>query len=250
MKNLSLVFILALLAIPALRPAEDGAPRSLTAAQIVEQNISARGGLAAWRAVDSMTIVGKIALGKSDPQVSFVLNVKRPRKARIEVRFNGETAIHLYDGQNAWKLMPFLDRYEVEPYPSQEMNEAPAGLDLDGPLMDYEAKGAFLELEGMDKVEDREAYRLRLTTKDGTVRHIWVDAQTFLDAKVDATPRRFNGQLHSMATYYRDYKLVQGLMIPHLFETVLEGVTQTEKVTIESVAINPKLDDKLFTKPE
>jgi hypothetical protein len=27
-------------------------------------------------------------------------------------------------------------------------------------------------------------------------------------------------------------------------------VTQTEKVSIEEVAINPKLDDKLFMKPE
>ena len=247
----SLVLILTLLcAASAMRWEENGALAQLTAAQIVEKNILARGGLAAWHAVDSVIMSGKISLGKNQPQVSFVLDVKRPRKARMEVRFNGESAVHIYDGQNAWKIMPFLDRYDVEPYPSQEMNDAPAGLDLDGPLMDYEAKGTFVELEGTDRVENSQAYRLRLTMKDGTVRRTWIDRATFLEVKVDAAPRRFNGRLHAVATYYRDYKNVQGLMIPHVFETALEGVAQTEKVTIEDVVINPKLDDKLFTRPE
>lgn len=251
MTKVSLVLILTLLCSPpALRRQEDGAPAYLTPAQIVENSIVARGGRAAWHSVDSLIMTGRISLGKTEPQVSFVLDVKRPRKARMEVRFNNETAIHVYDGQNAWRIMPFLDRYEVEPYPSQEMNDAPAGLDLDGPLMDYEAKGTFVELEGTDLVDNGKAFRLRLTMKDGTVRRVWIDSITFLEVKVDAAPRRFNGKLHSVATYYRDYRRVQGLMIPHVFETVLDGVAQTEKVTIESVAINPKLDDKLFTKPE
>src|SRR5438270_3988350 len=99
MKTVSLVFILALLAIPALRPAEDGVPGRLTAAQIVEQNISARGGLAAWRTVDSMTIVGKIGLGKSDPQVSFVLNVKRHGRPRLGFGLIAEPAINFYEAR-------------------------------------------------------------------------------------------------------------------------------------------------------
>jgi len=251
MRNRALVLILGLLAVArALRAQHDGAPVSLTPAQIVEKNISARGGLGAWRAIDSLIMTGKIAVGANRPQVSFALDVKRPRKARIEVQFNGETAVHIYDGQNAWKIMPFLDRYNVEPYPSEEMNDAPASLDLDGPLIDYEAKGTFIELDGMEKVDGRDAYRLRLTMKDGTVRRIWIDGQTFLEAKVEATPRRFNGNLHAVITFYRDYKLVQGLTIPHLFVTALDGVEQTEKVIVENVVINPKLDDKLFTKPE
>jgi outer membrane lipoprotein-sorting protein len=234
----------------ARQPSDHSSSARLTAIQIVQKNIEARGGLAAWRAIDSVTMIGKIAIGKNDPQISFVLDVKRPGKARIKVQFNGQTAVHVYDGENAWKVMPFLDRYDAEPYPTQEMDDAPAGMDLEGPLMDYEAKRTFVELEGMEKVEDRNAYRLRLTMKEGTVRRIWVDAQTFLDVKVDASPRRLNGQLRAVATYYRDYRPVRGLMIPHLFETAVEGVTQTEKVSIEEVAINPKLDDKLFMKPE
>ena len=251
MRNTSLVLILALLSAAfAQQKKEDGTLPQLTAAQIVERNILARGGLSAWHAVNSLTMAGKISIGRNNPQVSFVLDVKRPRKARIEVQFNGQTAVHVYDGENAWKIIPFLDRYDVEPYPSEEMDDAPAGLDLDGPLIDYEAKGTFVECEGTERVDDRDAYKLRLTMKDGTVRRIWIDAQTFLEVKVDGTPRRFNGKLHAVATYYRDYKPVQGLMIPHLFETALEESAQTEKVTIERVVINPTLEDKLFRKPE
>jgi hypothetical protein len=53
--------------------------------------------------------------------------------------------------------------------------------------------------------------------------------------------------MHAVAVYPRDYKQDQGLMIPHLQETTVEGVKKTEKVTIESVTVNAPLDDARFT---
>ena len=50
--------------------------------------------------------------------------------------------------------------------------------------------------------------------------------------------------------FFRDYKTVNGLVIPHTLETVVEGVKQTRKIVVKSVAINPKLDDALFGKPQ
>jgi hydroxylamine reductase (hybrid-cluster protein) len=50
--------------------------------------------------------------------------------------------------------------------------------------------------------------------------------------------------------FFRDYKVVNGLNIPHTLETAVEGVKQTRKIVVKSVAINPKLDDALFGKPQ
>jgi len=44
-----------------------------------------------------------------------------------------------------------------------------------------------------------------------------------------------------------NFKRDQTLMIPHLQETVVEGVAKSEKITIEHVAVNPGLDDARFT---
>jgi hypothetical protein len=50
--------------------------------------------------------------------------------------------------------------------------------------------------------------------------------------------------------YYRDYKSVNGLMVPYVLETTVQGAKQSHKMTIETVVVNPKLDDVLFTKPK
>jgi hypothetical protein len=53
-----------------------------------------------------------------------------------------------------------------------------------------------------------------------------------------------------MATYLHGYKSVQGLMVAHFLETTVEGVKGSEKMTIERVVVNPKLEDSLFAKPK
>ena len=226
------------------------APATLTVAQIVEKNVAAKGGLQTWRAVQSMSLSGKMdAGGTNNVQLPFMLEMKRPRKSRIEIEFGGKTAVQVYDGVNGWKVRPFLGHSDAEPFTTEEMKKASQEQDLDGPLLDYVAKGTKVELEGIEQVEGRDAYKLKLTLKNGEVRRVWVDAQTFLDVKIDGT-RRLDGKPHSMTTYLREYKSVQGLMVAHLLETTVDGVKDPEKMTIERIVVNPKLEDSLFAKPK
>jgi outer membrane lipoprotein-sorting protein len=264
--------IFLVLAVSLVAGADNPQPLAkLSAAEIVDKNVSARGGLQAWRAVQSLSMRGKLdAGGNNRPtlplpgrksgaqmppprpteqvQLPFVMELKRPRKTRVEVQFNGQTAIQVFDGTNGWKLRPFLNRHQVEPYTTEELKSTVLQADLDGPLVDYAAKGTKVELEGVDKVGDSNAYKLKLTFKNGQMQHVWVDTTTFLDVKIEGTPRRLDGKYHPVATYLRDYQAVDGLMVPRVLETAVEGVSQTEKIQIESVAVNPKLDDALFAK--
>jgi hypothetical protein len=179
----------------------------------------------------------------------FSLELKRGRKSRLEIQFAGQTALQVYDGINGWKVRPFLNRRELEPYTAEESKEAAVQSDLDGLLIDYAAKGSKLDLEGQDKVEDRDAYKLKLTLKDGRVRHVWVDAHTFLETKVEGNPRRLDGKYRGVSIYFREYKPVQGLVLPYVIETTVDGVPQTEKILIDKISVNPKLDDSRFVKP-
>jgi outer membrane lipoprotein-sorting protein len=223
---------------------------SLTPAQIVEKNVSAKGGAQAWRAVQTISFSGKMdAGGKAKVQLPFVLEKKRPGKTRIELVFANDTAVQVYDGVNGWKLRPFLGRRDVEPYTPQELQSAAFESDLDGPLVDYAQKGNKVDLEGVEKVENHDAYKLKLTMKGGQVQHIWVDAETFLEVKVEGTPRRMDGKMRPVWIYLRDYKDVNGLKIPYVSETEVQGYKEKHKMVIETVVVNPKLEDSLFTKP-
>jgi hypothetical protein len=267
------------------------APANLSAADIVTKNVAARGGLEAWRAVKTMSLSGKMAAGGNqratlqvptqahatvvtrktgEPQLPsrridevylpFLMELARPGKMRFELDVAGKTAVQVYDGANGWKLRPYLNRLDVEPYTAEEMKIASTQSELDGPLVDYAAKGTRIESDGIEKVEGRDTYKLKLTLKNGDVTHVWVDAQTFLETKVQGQPRRLDGTDHPVEVYYRDYRTVDGLKIPFGLETRVLPVTRTamglrdtpvppEKVVIEKVAINPKFDAGLFSKP-
>ena len=265
--------ILALSPATGLAADNPAAPAKLSAAQIVDKNIAARGGLTAWRAVRTLSWSGKLDAGggnrpqipgipgqpqlaqtvsqqpAAQAQLPFVLEMARPRKSRLELEFRGETAVQVYDGTQGWKLRPFLNRHEVENYTADEMKVAEVQADLDGALVDYAAKGTKIEFAGTEPVEGQPAYKLKLTLKNGHVMHEWVDAGTFLEVKVEGTPRRLDGKPHPVAIYLSDYRTVNGLMIPHLIETRVEGVRRTEKIQIEKVVVNPPLDPSRFAKP-
>jgi len=183
-------------------------------------------------------------------QLQFVLEMKRPRKMRVEIEFANDKAVQVFDGTNGWKLRPFLNRRDVERYTPEEMKAASMDSELDGPLVDHTVKGIQVDVEGVEKLEGHDAYKLKLTMEDGQVRHIWVDAQTFLEVKIEGVPHRMDGKMRMVEIYYRDYKSVNGLMIPRVVETAVQGVKQSHKMTIESVMLNPKLDDALFTAPK
>jgi hypothetical protein len=244
----------------------------LTAAEIVNKNVAARGGLSAWRAVQRLQLKGKMEAGGNrrealviptakkgmqaapqrpieQVQLPFVMELERGRKKRVEIQFNGQTAVQVYNGTQGWKLRPFLNRHEVENYTAEETKSASSDADLDGLLIDYAAKGETLELAGVEPVEGHNAYKLKVIDKNGYARHVWVDAGNFLEVKVEGIPRRLDGKYHPVATYLRDYRSVNGLMMPYLEETVVEGVKDRERIVIEEIVSNPKLDDSRFAIP-
>ena len=279
------ILTLVTLAVSLLEAADMQSARAgLSAAQIVDKNVAARGGLQAWRAVQTLSLQGKMGAGGNrraalpvpgpnqkevslpqrpaeEVQLPFVMELKRPRKMRLELQVKGQTAVQVYDGTSGWKLRPYLNRHEVEPYSEAELKIASNQGELDGPLMDYAAKGSHVELAGTEKVEGRNTYKLKVTEKTGHTLHVWVDAETFLEAKIEGQPRTLDGTSHPVEVYYRDYRTVDGRRIPFLLETrVLPigrnslGLRDTpvppEKVIIEKVVVNPKLDEKLFSSVE
>jgi len=273
------LFLTLVFSLLSLADTQSPAKTKFTAAEIVEKNVSARGGLQAWRGVQTLSMSGMMdAGGNNRPslpipgqhkgaqlppprpveqvQLPFVMDFKRGHKTRVEIQFAGKTAVQVFDGMNGWKVRPFLNRLEVEPYTAEEMKSASRESELDGPLIDYATKGTKIELEGVEQVEGRDAYKLKLTQKSGASFHVWVDTGTFLEAKIEGTPRRLDGKYYPVEVFYRDYRNVNGLMIPHLWETRVEGINKagekdiSAKVVVENVVVNPKLDETLFAKPQ
>jgi len=91
---------------------------------------------------------------REEMQLPYRLEFKRPLKSRLELDFNGQTAVQLYDGVKGWKNGgPTSVGTSGNPISADELRQAAAEPGIDGYLIDHAGKGAKVELAGTDKVE-------------------------------------------------------------------------------------------------
>ena len=172
--------ILALLAGPAAAQTVD---------EVIARSLEARGGLERLKAIRSVRMTGRVSAG--DRQMTTVVEAKRPALIRVETIADGVRMVQAFDGKTAWGIPPMgTGRPEVLPA------EAARGLsdefDIDGPLVDYRAKGHTVELVGKAKVGGREAWEIRVTRKSGGVERHFLDVASSLPVRVE-TKRTVRG---------------------------------------------------------
>jgi|ERR1041384_1709539 outer membrane lipoprotein-sorting protein len=223
------------------------AAQDLTVDQIIAKNIEAHGGMEKMKALKSVRFTGRMTVGPGI-EVPAVMEQKRPGSFRLEITAQGLTAIQAYDGQTGWQINPFEGKKDPELMGEDDLKDAQEQADIDGPLVDYKAKGNKVELVGREKVEGSDAYKLKVTLKNGDVRYFYLDADTFLEIK-EESKRTIRGTEVEGETTYGDYKEEGGVMMPHSLETGPKGSTQKQHITIEKVEINPPLDDSRFKMP-
>lgn len=215
--------------------------------QLVARNVAARGGEAAWRSVSSLRLTGKMDLGRG-MLVPYVLEQKRPARMRLEYVFDGETAVQCSNGKTGWKLAPFRGRPKPEAMTAEELRGAASSADLYGPLFDYARRGHVVELIGRESVQGHDAFKLKVTLPDGAVRWVYLDVESGLEVKVDAL-RKVGTRERRVETYYHDWQPADGLLIPRRYETRAENAKELHVLTVESVRVNPPIDDSRFALP-
>ena len=222
----------------------------LTAAEIVAKNVAARGGLEAWRKVETMVWLGHIESAHAPvPSMQFKLEQKRPNKTRLQLNAITEKSLRVFDGTQGWKTRSAHGRPDVQPYTPQELTYAKAGHGIDGPVIDFAAKGNAVTLEGVDEIAGRKAYHLSLRLAQGGDEHVWVDTETYLDIRYDRMAMSTGGKPRRVSATYGDYRTVEGLKIPFLIATGGGAGMTPDKMQIERVVLNVPLDDSTFANP-
>ena len=230
---------------------EGGPPPDLTVDQIVEKNVAARGGLEAWRGIQTMIWTGHINTGNpAAPIEPFVFELKRPNKMRFEINAEHERTVRLFDGATGWKFRASNSSPPaLKPYSRSELRSARDAQGIDGLLIDHQAKGIKVDLDGTDQVEGRKAYRLNITLPSGTTRRLWVDAQTFLEVKYERQPHPPVGRTGAVFVHYRNYRMIGAVRMPLTIETEAQPGAPGERMTIDDVTLNPSLSDAHFERP-
>jgi outer membrane lipoprotein-sorting protein len=223
----------------------------LTAAEIIEKNAAARGGVEAWRNIDTMAWAGRVStIGGPTQSMPFVLEQKRPNRTRFVLLMQNQKSVRVFDGSNGWKLRPAEGgKPDLQPYTEDELKFARDSRSIDGPLMEDVANGGTFIRGDVESVAGRKAYTLTVKLPSGTTHRIWVDAQTFLESRFDREFLTAAGKTAIASVLYRDYRAFEGLQLPTTIETAAGNDKPANKIVIEKVVLNPLMDERAFTKP-
>lgn len=219
-----------------------------TADELLEKNLKAMGGKEKLTALKSVRMTGKMKMGPME--APFTMTKARPADMRVDFTIQGMTGTRAYDGTTGWTLLPFTGNKDPQKMTEDMLKEVRADSDFDGPTFDYKAKGNKVEYVGKEDVQGTPAYKLKVTTKEGKESLVYLDAETYLAIRTEAT-RNVQGQDLEMETSIGDYKSVDGLLFPYSMESHVKGKEAMggQAIAIEKIELNPKVDSTIFAMP-
>jgi outer membrane lipoprotein-sorting protein len=174
--------------------------------------------------------------------------IKRPGRIRFELTVQGVTSVFASDGERGWKVSPLEGEPGPQRLPDEVLIDASEQADIEGPLVDWKAKGSRVELVGRDAVEGRDAWKLEVTLKSGGVLTAWLDVESASLVRTEAT-RHARGKRVRIETSFGDYRKTGEILFPHLVEVRAAGRPQVLRIVVDKVEVNPPLSDARFSPP-
>lgn len=223
-----------------------GTSKAQNVDEIITKNIQAHGGLEKLKSVQSKRLIAKYSEGSF--RAEFRLENKRPGKVREEFIIQGMTQIQAYDGKTGWQISPFGGRKDPDLMSQDDMKSLIVDGDIDGPLVDYKEKGHKAELVGHDSMEGTDCYKIKLSMKNGDVRYYYLDADSFLELKLEIQTT-IRGAVQESELYFGDYEKVDGIYYPFAVEQAQKGSSSRSQFSVEKIEQNVNLDDAKFAMP-
>jgi hypothetical protein len=218
-----------------------------TAEEIIAKYIKTIGGVEKIEAIKTLRRTGKFTGGGGFEAVVVQEN-KRPQMTRQEFSMQGMTGVTAYDGATGWKIEPWQGKKDPEALGEEEMKGIQEDADFDGPLVNYQQKGNKVEFVGAEPVEGTDAFKLKVTLKNGDVRYYFMDTDYYVPIKIESK-RMVRGAEREFEASLGDYKEVAGVYLPHSIESGVKGSPNKSQVTFEKIEANVALDDNRFKQP-
>lgn len=243
--RLALFLLASALIAPAVNAQE---LKSFTVDTLVAKNIEAKGGADALRAVQSFRVKGKMLVNQGQIEFAYVQTKKRPGAVRAEATLQGMTAVLAYDGAQGWKIQPFGGRKDPEKMSVDDAKSLVEDAEIDGPLVDWQAKGSTVEYLGPEDVDGTLAHKLKVVRKNGDVSYVYLDPDYFLEIRI-VSQRIEQGAQVEVETDFGDYEKIGGVFFPFSIEAGPKGATDKQKIILEKAEVNVPVDDTVFKFP-
>lgn len=222
---------------------------AVTVDELIARHVEARGGATRMKAIQSVRLTGKLQVsGDFSGEFALVRQIRRPDRARVDATIQGMTIVRAWDGHEGWAISPLYGRKDPERVSRDESKELIDIADIDGPLVDAASKGNRVDYLGTEDIEGTDAYKLRVTTKDGDLQYVYLDPDYYLVIRV-VYQRSVRGAQVETETDFGNYEKVDGVYFPFSIDSGPKDGAKTRKIVIEKAEANVPLGDPLFEFP-
>jgi hypothetical protein len=233
-------------ALPGLLVAVLAAPTAAqTVDEVIARSFEARGGLDRLKAIQAIRVTGWMSMGPT--KARMVIERKRPGRFRTELTVQGALAVQAWDGATAWGIPP-MGSGRPELLPAEAAKAVADEADVDGPLVDYRAKGHQVTLLGKERVDGGDAYKIEVRKKGGAVENHFLDARSYLTVRIEGK-RTIRGTPIEGESVLGDYREAGGILWPHSIRSGARGNPDKQTLTVDKIEVDPVLDDARFRMP-
>ena len=157
------------------------------------------------------------------------------------------TQVQAYDGKEGWKISPFQGRKDPEKMSADDVKALIEDAEIDGPLVDWKAKGSTVEYLGTEDVDGTLAHKLKVVRKNGDVSYVYLDPDHFLEIRIvtqriDTARRRKSKPISAITKKSTASFSVVDRGRP-------KGAPDKQKIIIDKAEANVPVDDTIFHFP-
>lgn len=238
---------------PASASAQDSASKPAVDAKdlpkaeaIIDKYIEATGGKSAYEKRESLVITSTIEIAAQGIKGKATAYQTKANKSYTAIEFEGIGKIEEgYDGKTAWETNPMMGPRVKE---DDELELAIRSATFNGELQ-WKKLYKSAETVGMEDVEGKPAYKLKMTPNKGNDEFQFYDKESGLLVKNAAKLKTQMGEM-PVETLFSEYTATEGVKAPHKIVQKIGGGMQTLNITIDKVEVNAKIDADRFDLPK
>jgi tetratricopeptide (TPR) repeat protein len=212
---------------------------SLTVDEVLKRFVEAMGGTAAINATNSRVSKGTLDVAGVSRGGSFESYALAPNKTLAVIQAHPFGTVKLgFNGRTGWTTSTSGKRL----LKGAELAKVQRDSDFYG-WFNLKTVYAKVTMPGMSKIGFRDVYVLDLQPAIGPVERMYLDAKTFLPARINSV--RVNGTVSEpVETYLDDWREVDGIKYPFAISERFARMTLT--FTVQEIKHNVALDARMF----
>lgn len=175
---------------------------------------------------------------------------KKPDKIKVLTEYKDNKAVQCFNGDFSWQINTMIGVNEPQKLDESSNTQLKAQRTIIlGPLYNYGKEGFEFVYNGEMEKNGEKLHHITMTSDIRKSRiDIFINADNYLPV-LTITFANLNNRQVEVINYIKEYKNVDGFMIPHKYESVVDGKPYTT-LDISLIKTNIDLKDEIFNMPK